>query len=175
MSKTEAGNRILVSFPFGAPEGQFSSHDLPYHVTLLPWYDLADNQHEQWQENLANIAAVTESFSVKAGEEAYFGKKHDILVRQLSVNAFKALHFRLLNALESDKMQVQGQLRDESIAGKNYRPHITQRYSQLLDEGQELTIGSIAEIVKLDAEEGQPDLEISGQYNLRNSQYETAA
>lgn len=72
---------------------------------------------------------------------------HNILVGRLAVSAFRPLHFRLLNTLTDGA--VGGRLRDERFTGNDYKPHVTQKYEELLPVGHEIVIGSFSEVVKI--------------------------
>ncbi len=175
MSRPEAGDRLLVSFIDRPDQDGFHGDDWPYHVTLLPWYNVAEAKLENWHQQLEKIAEATTAFEVEVGEEDYFGKHHDVLVRRLALAAFRPLHFRLLNTLTDKKSGFDGALLDDSFVGRDYQPHITQKYTELMSEGQKLSIASISEVVKIESGFGGYDREIIADYPLKEAVDETAA
>lgn len=174
MSRIETGDRLVVSFIDQPESERFRNDDWPYHVALLPPFHIDEDRLDIWQSQLQQIADSTAAFQVEAGEEDYFGRRHNTLGRKLAHSAFRSLHFRLVNAVAGEKNGVNGEFRDDSY-GRNFEPHIRQRFSQLLQQGQVLKIASLSEILKIDSGFGKPDLEIIKQYDLRPSRDETAA
>lgn len=174
MSRIESGDRLVVSFIDHPDADRFRSDDWPYHVTLLPRYRVSDDKLDRWHDQLEQIADSTDAFQVEVGEEAYFGRHHNTLGRQLAHSALRSLHFRLLNAVTSEKNGVGGELMEDAV-GRDYVPHIKQRFARLIEEGQVLKIASLSEIMKIDSGFGQPDLEIINNYDLKSARDETAA
>lgn len=158
MSRAETGDRILVSF-IGKPiPKRFDGNDWPYHVTLLPWYEINEENVVDWHRQLESIAAKTKRFSAVISSEDNFGVRHNILVGRLAVSAFRPLHFRLLNTVTNDA--IGGSVRDERFMGNGYKPHITQKYEGLLPVGHEITINSFSEVAKISPDEQNNSREV---------------
>ncbi len=170
MSRAEVGDRIIVNFVEEPTFERFDSDDWPYHITLLPWYKIDDSKLINWDQRLKEIADSYKPFQAEVGEEDYFGNHRDILVGRLAVESFRPLHYRLLNSLQD----VDGTLRDRSHTGKDFRPHITQRYEALLPKGFELTVAGFSEVMKIDRDADGNSRHIVHNYYFRQSG-ETAA
>ena len=65
----------------------------PLHITLVPWFYLADDQREAFLQALTELAAAYAPFTVNVGEEEKFGPDKDVSVNLLVEQApVRSLH-----------------------------------------------------------------------------------
>ncbi len=124
MSESNTDRQILSLglYQFRIPQ-QFGQW--PLHVTLLPWFEGADQQ--TLQHELQGLSRQTDAFHLHVGGFALFGDDLDVPVRLVEPNQeLDELHQASLEVVE----KAGGQLVRPDYVWPNYQPHITIRGGQ---------------------------------------------
>ena len=143
--KSEYGDQIIVHF-LKDQRGKFDGENWPPHVTLLPWFKVPDYRQDELADELGIIARRWQPIEVDVEGEALFGRHENVPVTLLGANALRALHYNLINTIRL----VGGSLRDESIAGAHYRPHIAHGYGQVATTAETIVIDDFTVVERID-------------------------
>lgn len=109
---------INVFFPSIINEGQ-ELHEWPYHITLIPWYELEEKNAIKVADETAKLAVP---FRVRLADKLMFGANQDIPVFDVVPKILiSAMHEIMLEELNKKSARIA----NEQICGKNYRPHMT--------------------------------------------------
>lgn len=112
---------------------------LPPHMTLLPWFELLENQTHRFSLTLTRLAGRYSPLQIKGGEEAYFGPQEDIPVRKLIADqAIFQAHHELIRLVATFGAQT-----DPRWSGDNYTPHVTHTDKHELQEGDVVTLSAM--------------------------------
>lgn len=155
------GDQLIVHFLAKPKMQRFNSEDQPSHVTLLPWFYIAETREDELEDELRRIARQTEPISVKTEGEDMFGRRHNIRVRLLGAESLRAIHYRLTNVVENN---LKGVIRETEFRGRKYRPHIAEQDHILVPANKELKVDSFSIVQKVDTP--RADREIINTYKF---------
>lgn len=128
----------VVSFLSNSPRS-FRRSSWPLHVTLVGLFH-SETPPEQLADKLMIVAFRHKKLSATGMERAYFGRKRDIPVTELSYsNEFKALHLDLIATLGHAI-----ELHSPAFNGEHFSPHVSDQRNGQIAQGQSVTIDSIS-------------------------------
>ncbi len=100
--------------------------DWPLHVTLVPWFSVADDQRDALLSQLNHYATKKTPFSVHIGKEELFGVGMDIPVNLIAEQVpVASLHEELMAIVGRYGKQFRQNAGQFLSVQQNYRAHIT--------------------------------------------------
>ena len=120
----DLGSLIVVHLVERRPEGTIfrrTRAEWPLHMTLVPWFGIADNERDQLLESLRLYSANKVPFTVHVGDDELFGAERDVPVSLIvEQHTVVKLHDEL-SAIVGKSVQTRLPVSE----GRAYRAHIT--------------------------------------------------
>lgn len=135
-------SRLVIVLPLSplAVGVRFSVADWPLHITVLPPF-LTAVPAAEIDQVMAATAAEQESFTAVAGEDALFGRRHDVPVTLVVHNErLIAVHRALVDAVRPFAARPD----EPAFTGGGFRPHITVKNGRRVNEGDLLSLTQLA-------------------------------
>lgn len=102
-------------------------------MTLVPWFVEVDTK--KLNNNIEILAKKTKPLKIHVGERAMFGANQDVPVRLIEPNPKLATLHSLALYLIYD---AGGTIEDFNYIAERYKPHITLRHDEILEDTYEL-------------------------------------
>lgn len=124
----------------------FDRRRWPLHITLLPWFDAAQDQHIPLRQSLIQVALTQPPVQVTAGAVAQFGARQNAQVNVIAeAGALQSLHQALLDAVRLLDLPMQ----NTAHVGPAFRPHVTRYEDRYVNLGDKLRVSDFY-LVKLE-------------------------
>jgi 2'-5' RNA ligase len=126
---------------------KFARGHWPLHVTLVPWFNVSDE--EAVLRSLEKLADATQPFTLHVGRVEYFGHNNDIPVNVISnPDPTTSLHKRMIKALGKADIVYD----EKMYIAQNYNPHITRHEidNRHSTEGEEIQVNDFHLVRLLD-------------------------
>ncbi|WEO77255.1 2'-5' RNA ligase family protein [Cryobacterium sp. SO2] len=134
--------RLVIVLPVAALRvgDSFAVSAWPLHVTVLPPF-LTDSPAADIAAAMADVARTRPPLTVAAGEDALFGRRHDVPVSLIVPSEeLTTLHQALLAAIRPFAAEPD----EPAFTGPGFRPHVTQKPPARLNPGAVLTLTQLA-------------------------------
>jgi 2'-5' RNA ligase len=146
------GALLLVSLIEKHPVGYIferSRRAWPLHITLVPWFYVADAQEASLIGAIAQYVCSLERFEVIVGAEESFGPSKDVVVNVIATQELlKTLHERLIDVVRKNAGTLNNS-EDKWILDE-YIAHITRHGNIGRNEGDVEIIDSVVVVRLLD-------------------------
>lgn len=118
----------------------FAVAEWPLHVTVLPPF-LTDSAPGDIADAIRGAVLGREPLTVVAGEDALFGRRHNIPVTLvLPDEGLTLLHHTLVAAVRPFAAEPD----EPAFTGPGFRAHVTHKPPARISAGQSLTLGQVA-------------------------------
>jgi 2'-5' RNA ligase len=136
-----AKNEHLVVIPVDPIEKGKQFIDWPLHITIVPWFAVADERSQELDYLLSEVAQRHNSLEAKVGQIALLGSNNVPPVALILPNSkLNDLHNDVLNSLETNGFMIH----QKAYTGSKYRPHITTQNGHNIPAGTVLNIDSFS-------------------------------
>lgn len=136
----------------------------PLHITVLPPF-LTSAAPAEIAQAMTKVALEQDSITAVAGQDALFGRRHDVPVTLLLENdRLHAVHAALVEAVRPFAADPA----EPAFTGSGFRPHVTVKDDRRVYEGEQLSLTQIA-LVDM-AARAAPGRMVLATANLRTGQ-----
>lgn len=132
----------MVAAPLVATELGKEYESLPPHITIFPWFELAQSNWPKFDKVMRRVVEETVQPVIQGGDPAMFGPNGTVPVRLLNrpTQSFNIIHGFDIHAGVHGAVRRYGDDFDPSFVGLNWRPHVSDGRDFALNEDEEITL-----------------------------------
>lgn len=134
--------RLVIVLPLSPLNtgDSFSVARWPLHVTVLPPF-LTAATPDEIARAMTGVALEQQAITAVAGQDAMFGRRHDVPVTLVTENErLNALHAALVAAVRPFAADPE----EPAFTGPGFRPHVTMKNDRRVDENDQLSLAQVA-------------------------------